>query len=106
MLCRLISVSTLINLNLTIAIVEMKLIYAYVRSFKNIQEQEFMLSDDYDVFFEDNRLTIDKTDNAEVKDFLYGNNLIKDLHIIVGRTGSGKTNLLQLIGMSYNVTVR
>lgn len=80
----------------------MKLIYVYVRSFKNIQEQEFLLSDDYDVFFEDNRLTIDKTDNAEVKDFLYGNNLIKDLHIIVGRTGSGKTNLLQLIGMSYN----
>ena len=41
----------------------MKLIYAYVRSFKNIQEQEFLLSDDYDVFFEDNRLAIDKTDN-------------------------------------------
>ena len=80
----------------------MKLIFAYVRSFKNIREQGFSLSDDYDVTFERNRLNIRKTDMEDVKTFLYGGNLIRDMHIIVGRTGAGKTNLLQLIGMNYN----
>lgn len=80
----------------------MKLIFAYVRSFKNIHEQEFLLSDDYDVTFERNKLNIRKTDMEDVKTFLYGENLIRDMHIIVGRTGAGKTNLLQLIGMDYN----
>lgn len=79
----------------------MKLIFAYIKSFKNIRELEFMLSDDYDVSFERNKLTIQKTDVEEVKTFLYGGNLIKDMHIIVGRTGAGKTNLLQLIGMDF-----
>lgn len=80
----------------------MKLIFAYVRSYKNIQNQEFPLSDDYDVTFERNRLHIKPTGLEEVKTILYGGNLIKDLHLIVGRTGAGKTNLLQLIGMLFN----
>lgn len=80
----------------------MKLIFAYIRHFKNIREQEFSLSDDYEVTFAGNKLTIRKTDLEEVKSFLYGGNLIRDMHIIVGRTGAGKTNLLQLIGMDYN----
>lgn len=79
----------------------MKLIFAYVRHFKNIREQEFSLSDDYDVTFERNKLSIRKTDIQDVKAFLYGGNLIQDMHIIVGRTGAGKTNLLQMIGMEY-----
>lgn len=79
----------------------MKLIFAYVRSFKNIHEQEFAFSDDYDVSFEGNRLSIRKTDMNQVKDVIYGGNLIKDMHIIVGRTGAGKTNLLQMIGMEF-----
>lgn len=36
-----------------------------------------------------------------VKDILYGGNLIKDMHIVVGRTGAGK-NLLQMIGMDFH----
>lgn len=80
----------------------MKLIFAYVKSYKNIHDQEFSLSDDYDVSFEGNRLHIRPTGLEEVKSILYGGNLIKDLHLIVGRTGAGKTNLLQLIGMLFN----
>lgn len=80
----------------------MKLIFAYVKSFKNIHDQEFSLSDDYNVSFEGNRLYITPTQLDEVKSILYGGNLIKDLHLIVGRTGAGKTNLLQLIGMLFN----
>lgn len=79
----------------------MKLIFAYVRSFKNIHEQEFAFSDDYDVSFERNKLSIWRTDMDQVKSFIYGGNLIKDMHIIVGRTGAGKTNLLQMIGMGF-----
>lgn len=80
----------------------MKLIFAYVKSYKNIHDQEFSLSDDYDVSFVGNRLHIRPTGLEEVKSILYGGNLIKDLHLIVGRTGAGKTNLLQLIGMLFN----
>lgn len=80
----------------------MKLIFAYIRSFKNIHEQEFVLSNDYDVFFENNKLSIWQEKMENVKNILYGGNLIKDMHIVVGRTGAGKTNLLQLIGMNFN----
>ena len=80
----------------------MKLIFVYVRSFKNIHEREFSLSDDYRVSFKGNRLHITPTRLEEVKTILYSGNLIKDLHLIVGRTGAGKTNLLQMIGMDYN----
>lgn len=79
----------------------MKLIFAYIRSFKNIREQEFVLSDDYEVTFAKNRLHIKQTELADIKEYLYKGNLIKDLHLIVGRTGAGKTNFLQLIGMEY-----
>ena len=80
----------------------MKLIFAYIRSYKNIHEQEFDLSDDYDVTFEDNKLSIWRMEMKGVKDILYGGNLIKDMHIVVGRTGAGKTNLLQMIGMDFH----
>jgi len=77
----------------------MKLIFAYVQQFKNIRNQEFAFSDEYAVSFDRGKLQIQKTGIEKVKNYLYRGNLIKDLHIIVGRTGSGKTNLLQLIGM-------
>lgn len=77
----------------------MKLIFAYIQHFKNLRGLEIPLSDDYNVSFTRGQLLIQKTGIEEVKNTLYGGNLIKDLHIIVGRTGSGKTNLLQLIGM-------
>ena len=61
----------------------MKLIFAYVKSYKNIHNQEFSLSDDYDVTFEGNSLHIKPTGLEEVKSILYRGNLIKDLHLIV-----------------------
>ena len=35
----------------------------------------------------------------EALEYLYGNNYMKDLYVVVGKTGSGKTNFLQVIGM-------
>lgn len=77
----------------------MKLIFAYIQHYKNLSELEIPLSDDYSVSFSRGHLRIHNTGIEKVKNTLYGGNLIKDLHIIVGRTGSGKTNILQLIGM-------
>ena len=84
----------------------MKLIFAYIKQYKNIREKEFAFSDDYSVSFDRGKLQIKRTGIEKIKNCLYGGNLIKDLHIIVGRTGSGKTNLLQLIGMEDKERVR
>lgn len=80
----------------------MKLIYAYIRSFRNIHNEEVVFSDDFDVAFENGKLFIKKSDHSEIKDFIFGNNHIKDLRLIIGPTGSGKTNILQLVGMDEN----
>lgn len=42
------------------------------------------------------------TDNS-MADYIYENDFMRSLRIIVGKTGSGKTNFLQMIGMdSWN----
>ena len=84
----------------------MKLIYVYVRNYKNIREQGFPFSSDFEVSFERNILSIRKTNMEEVKNILYGGNMIKDLHIVVGRTGAGKSNLFQLIGMKERMRMQ
>ena len=38
-------------------------------------------------------------EDNEALEYLYGNNYMRDLYVVVGKTGSGKTNFLQLIGM-------
>ena len=80
----------------------MKLIYSYIKSFKNIRNQEVTFSDDYDISFGGGKLRISRTGISTVKDYLYGKNPIRDLHIVIGRTGSGKTNLMQVVGMEEN----
>lgn len=77
----------------------MKLIYSYIRNFRNIREQEVRFSRDFNVRFASGSLSIERQEKDEVADYLYGNSLIKDMSVIVGKTGSGKTNLLQMIGM-------
>ena len=77
----------------------MKLIYAYVKQYRNIFNQEIAFSDDYHVHLSEGKLHIEKNEDNHAKQFLFGDTVLADLHIIIGRTGSGKTNLLQLIGM-------
>jgi predicted ATPase len=68
-------------------------------------EQEVCFTDDYMVHWHEGNLVIayrdDRNERHAVKAHLYGNSPLSDLRIIVGKTGSGKTNLLQLIGMNY-----
>lgn len=76
----------------------MRLIYCYVKKFRNIYEQELLLSPYYDVKLDGNKISIARKDCEEV-DSLFENENLRNLHIIVGKTGAGKTNLLQLIGL-------
>lgn len=75
----------------------MRLIYCYIKRFRNIYEQELLLSPYYDIKFDGNNIHIVYKGCEEV-DSLFENENFRNLHIIVGKTGAGKTNLLQLIG--------
>ena len=78
----------------------MQLIYCNIRKFRNIEHQEIQLSDSYYVHVNDARITIEKKAPSRIKDYVYEQNFVRNLHVIVGKTGSGKTNLLQMIGMN------
>lgn len=57
------------------------------------------MSSDWNVHFRDGGLEIRPKEKNEALDYLYGNDYMKDLYVVVGKTGSGKTNFLQLLGM-------
>ena len=79
----------------------MKLIYCYIERFRNIENQEVSLSDEFDCHFRDSKLLIEKQEKNPLMDYVYDNGFMSNLKIIVGKTGSGKTNFLQLIGMDW-----
>ena len=77
----------------------MKLIYIYIQRFRNIERQEINLSDKFSVNLDGSALRIVRKEPNAAMDYMYGNSFMRDLHVIVGKTGSGKTNLLHLLGM-------
>ncbi len=79
----------------------MKLIYCYIKHFRNIEEQEVSLSDEYSFAYDGECLSIQRTERDKNLDYLYGNGFMRNMHIVVGKTGAGKTNFLQLIGMNH-----
>lgn len=81
----------------------MQLIYCYIKKFRNIQRQEVSLSDKFKCSYKDGRLWIEMSTDNSMADYTYENDFMRSLRIIVGKTGSGKTNFLQMIGMdSWN----
>lgn len=78
----------------------MKLIYCYIQQFRNIKNQEVLLSPVWDVHFVDGHLYIKPKADETPLEYVYGDRRRHDLHVIVGKTGSGKTNFLQLLGMN------
>lgn len=77
----------------------MRLLFVYIRHFRNFQNQEARFVDDYDIHFENGKLSARHTEHNKEMDYLYGDSVMKNMTIVVGKTGAGKTNLLQLIGM-------
>lgn len=67
-------------------------------------EQEVCFTHDFDVKYREGKLSIVPkigTEIQKVTDYIYRDKKLRNLHVIVGKTGSGKTNLLQLIGMDH-----
>lgn len=77
----------------------MRLLYVYIKHFRNFRDQDVRFVDDYDINYKDGQLSIKHTAHKRELEYLYGYDVLKNLTVIVGKTGSGKTNLLQLIGM-------
>jgi hypothetical protein len=77
----------------------MQLIYCYIENFRNIQQQEVSLSDKFKCSYKDGRLLIEMSSDNSMSDYIYENDFMRNLRIIIGKTGSGKTNFLQMIGM-------
>lgn len=77
----------------------MRLIYAYICSFRNYSNQGINFVEDFYCSFENNILKVEKRCKDETKQIIYRGSILKDLVVVVGETGSGKTNLFQLIGM-------
>ncbi|MBP3241007.1 MAG: AAA family ATPase [Oribacterium sp.] len=83
----------------------MKLIYAYIKHYRNISEQEIYFSDKFLVKYDSTKsfpeaLEINSVDCGNIRDIIYADSKLSNVHIIVGKTGAGKTNILQLIGMT------
>jgi predicted ATP-dependent endonuclease of OLD family len=76
----------------------MRLLYVYIKHFRNFRDQEVRFVDDYDINYSGGKLSVRHTAHKRELEYLYGDNVLKNLTVIVGKTGAGKTNLLQLIG--------
>ena len=79
----------------------MKLIFVYIEKYRNYSHQSLNLADDYSSVFVDNRLHIQKVIPNQEKEIIFGDSPLRNLTVVVGETGSGKTNLFQLIGMDH-----
>lgn len=89
----------------------MKLVYAYIKQFRNIFDQETYFADGVSVSYDPAKsfpdaLRVLRKERNATADYIYADSRLSNVHIIVGKTGSGKTNLLQLIGMTTEERIR
>ncbi len=79
----------------------MRLIYAFIREYKNIRNQEIVFCPEFHVEIKDDFLFVHQRKKEINYELLLRNKNLQNLHLIVGKTGSGKTNILNLIGMDF-----
>lgn len=83
----------------------MQLIYCYIKQFRNIINQEIYFSHDFvitynpEVPFPD-ALVITPTHPSAASAVVHKDSMLSNVHIVVGKTGAGKTNIFQLVGMT------
>ena len=82
----------------------MRIIYCYIKSFRNIKNQSISFSDRYCISYNKDlsfpeALNISITESAVPNSVIYRNSKLANIHLLVGKTGAGKTNIFQLIGM-------
>ncbi|MES5924848.1 AAA family ATPase [Bacillus cereus group sp. MG9] len=76
----------------------MKLLYMYIESFGDLfQDISFDFSNEYKVCYDKTHKTLTLERNELYLDGFYGD-VISDITAIVGKNGSGKTTILELIG--------
>lgn len=82
----------------------MELIYLYIKKFGDfIYEQEIQFSNDFEIFLKDQKLIINKKQNL-FKNY-YGKN-VNNISVLVGKNGSGKTTILDILGMNRQDRLR
>ena len=82
----------------------MKLIYAYIKQYRNIENQEMYFLDGFQIKYNSEQplpdaLTVTKAPTNPASSIIYQNSGLSNVHIVVGKTGAGKTNIFQLVGM-------
>lgn len=88
----------------------MELIYVWVEEFRNIKQKGFSFSDRFTIEYDANDRELKVIDNQESKDyfdyfkFADSKRRVTNVSAIVGVNGCGKSNLLELIGGSRNMS--
>ena len=82
----------------------MRIIYCYIKSFRNIKNKSISFSDRYCISYNKDlsfpeALSISVTEAAVPESITYRKSQLENIHLLVGKTGAGKTNIFQLIGM-------
>ena len=73
----------------------------YIKKFNEIfLNEEVNFSPNFEVGLENNKLQINELKNSPMKNF-YGNNII-NISALIGKNGSGKTTILDILGMNRN----
>ncbi len=78
----------------------MELLYLYVEDYAEIQKQGFRFSSKIKVNYNEELKTIALSENENYIDNFYGKT-ISDITAIVGKNGTGKTTVLDIIGLDY-----